>query len=58
MKGNIYIPEETNIKRGQKFFDEFLSVEYSQVDKYMSDLSESPEVVEAFHELHRKVMKL
>jgi len=58
MKGNIYIPEETNIKRGQKFFDEFLSVEYSQVDKYMSDLSESPEVVEAFHKLHRKVMKL
>lgn len=58
MKGNIYIPEETNIKRGQKFFDEFLSVEYSQVDKYMSDLSESEEVVETFHELHRKVMKL
>lgn len=44
MKGNIYIPEQTNIRRGKDFFDEFLSIKYSDVDNYMSNLSESSAV--------------
>ena len=56
MKGNIYIPEKTNIKRGRTFFTEFLHVNYDDVDEYLSTLSESDEVVAMFDELYRKVM--
>lgn len=58
MKGNIYVPESTNIKRGKKFFDKFLSVKYTDVNDYMSNLSESDEIVEMFNELYRKVMRI
>lgn len=57
MKGNIYVPEETNIKRGQKFFDEFLSVKYSDVDSYMATLSESKAVKKMFDDLYNKIME-
>lgn len=56
MKGNIYIPETTNIKRGKKFFDEFLHISYDEVDRYLSTLSESEEVIAMFDELYRKVV--
>jgi len=55
MKGNIYIPERTNIKRGRTFFNEFLHVNYDEVDQYLSTLSESDEVVQMFDALYRKV---
>lgn len=56
MKGNIYIPERTNIKRGKAFFEEFLHVSYEEVDGYLSTLSESPDVVAMFDGLYRKVV--
>lgn len=31
MKENHYIPEETNIRRGKRFFDEFLSIKYENM---------------------------
>lgn len=55
-KGNIYIPERTNIKRGRAFFNEFLHVNYDDVDQYLSTLSESDEVVAMFDELYHKVV--
>lgn len=58
MKGNIYIPETTNIRRGKKFFDEFLSIQYSDVDEYMSNLSESDDVRQMFNDLYANIMKL
>ncbi len=58
MKGNIYIPEQTNIRRGKMFFEEFLSVKYSDVDEYMSNLSESDAVVKMFNELYEKIMSM
>ena len=58
MKGNIYVPEETNIRRGKGFFDEFLSVSYDEVDTYLSTLSESDDVVNMFDDLYKKVMAL
>ena len=57
MKGNIYIPEKTNIKRGKVFFEEFLSIKYSDVDDYMNRLSESDEIVNMFDNLYKKVRK-
>lgn len=58
MKGNIYVPEISNIRRGKAFFDEFLNIKYEDVDLYMKNLSESPENIKAFDELHKKVMAL
>lgn len=56
MKGNPYIPESTNIYRGEKFFDEFLNIKYDDVEKYMANLSESDSTVKAFDELYKKVI--
>jgi len=56
MKGNIYIPESSNIYRGKRFFDEFLDINYSDVEEYMANLSESEATVEAFNNLYDKVM--
>lgn len=56
MKGNIYVPEETNIYRGKRFFDTFLNVDYFDVEKYMKNLSESDETIQAFNELYNKIM--
>lgn len=58
MKGNIYIPEHTNIRRGKKFFEEFLTIKYDDVDAYMSNLSESSSVVQMFNDLYAKIMCL
>lgn len=55
MKGNIYIPEETNIFRGKRFFDEFLSIPYDTIDNYMSNLSESSDVYKMFDDLYNKI---
>jgi hypothetical protein len=55
MKGNIYIPEETNIFRGKRFFDEFLSVPYEAIDEYMANLSESTDVYNMFDELYNQI---
>ena len=56
MKGNIYIPEKTNIKRGKKFFDEFLTVTYEDVDNYLSNLSEDNDTICAFNNLYNKIV--
>lgn len=48
-QGNIYIPEESNIRRGERFFQEFLSIKYSDVDDYMTDGSKISEIIEVFN---------
>ncbi|MDR2191495.1 MAG: hypothetical protein LBO62_01245 [Endomicrobium sp.] len=58
MKGNIYIPESSNIRRGKNFFEEFLKVKYEDVDKYLLNLSESAETLKAFKELYDKTMSI
>lgn len=58
LKGNIYIPEVTNIKRGKQFFEEFLSIDYNQVDEYLKNLSESSEIVEMFNNLYKRIMEI
>lgn len=58
LKGNIYIPENKNIKRGKQFFVDFLTVSYEEVDDYLSKLSEYSRTVKAFDDLYRKIMKI
>ena len=57
MKGNIYIPENTNIRRGRRFFNDFLHVSYDDVDEYLSSLSESDDVIKMFDDLYHRVVK-
>lgn len=56
MKGNIYVPEKTNIRRGKGFFNEFLHIDYEDIDEYLSSLSESDDVVKMFDDLYHRVM--
>jgi len=57
MKGNIYVPEKTNIRRGEGFFKEFLSISYDDVDNCLTNLSESPEVLKMFDKLYQNIVK-
>lgn len=58
MKGNIYIPESSNIRRGKRFFDEFLSIKYDDVDNCLQNISESAYVIKMFDDLYKKVMNI
>ena len=58
MKGNLYVPESVNIRRGKTFFDEFLqNISYQDINNYMADLSESIEVKKMFEDLYERVVK-
>ena len=58
MKGNNYIPEETNIRRGKRFFDEFLSIKYDDLEKCLSNISENKKNIKIFDELYNKIMEM
>lgn len=55
MKGNIYVPEETHIYRGEKLFNEFLSVKYGDLDEYLKNVSEDKETLEIFDSVYKKI---
>ncbi|MCF8054281.1 MAG: TdeIII family type II restriction endonuclease [Deltaproteobacteria bacterium] len=55
MKGNIYVPEERNIYRGEKFFNEFLRVQYEDLDSYLKNVSSDQEIIKIFDDLYQKV---
>jgi hypothetical protein len=58
MKGNVYVPESINIRRGKAFFEEFLrNINYQDVDDYMTNLSESADVRRMFDNLYERVVK-
>jgi hypothetical protein len=58
MKGSPYIPEATNIRRGEAFFNEFLqNISYKDLNDYMTNLSESDEIKKMFNDLYDKVVK-
>lgn len=58
MKGNIYVPEETHIYRGEKLFKEFLTIKYGDLDGYLKNVSEDKEIVEIFDNLYKKIRLL
>lgn len=55
MKGNIYVPEGTHIYRGEKLFNEFLTIRYEDLDRYLKNVSEDKEIVEIFDNLYKKI---
>lgn len=56
MKGNRYVPENTNILRGPQFFEQFLSIKYSDVEEALENFSEDYKNVQTFDELYNKIM--
>jgi type-2 restriction enzyme hinfI len=56
MKGNIYVPEQTNIFRGERFFSEFTTISYSEIDTVFSNISEDPCIIKKFDELCKKIL--
>lgn len=58
MKGNPYIPEETNIMRGEKFFKNFLSIDYKELNEFMEKLSEDDKTLKLFEDLYNHVSNI
>ncbi len=56
MKGNIYLPEQTSIYRGKRFFNDFTKIKYEDMDNYMKNISESDETKKIFDDLYNKVV--
>lgn len=50
----IYMPR-TNIMRGAQLFDKFLHISYSDVDKYLSEIGDDPEILAIFDEMYKTV---
>lgn len=57
MKGNIYVPEQTNIFRGEKFFSEFTTISYSEIDTVFSNISQNPEIIKKFDDLCKSILR-
>ena len=55
MKGNIYVPEKNYIYRGEKLFDEFFTIKYSDLDSCLKNVSEDKEIVRIFDNLYKKI---
>ncbi|MCX5783574.1 MAG: restriction endonuclease [Elusimicrobia bacterium] len=55
MKGNIYVPEQKNIYRGEKLFTEFLSTNYDELDNYLTNISEDKEIIKIFDDLYNSI---
>ncbi|MBE0409109.1 MAG: restriction endonuclease [Anaerolineales bacterium] len=52
--GPIHIPAR-NIMRGEQLFDRFLQTSYYDVDKYLSEIGEDPEILQMFDDLYKRV---
>lgn len=57
MKGNIYLPEDECIYRGERFFKEFLKFDYGKLQNIFENFAESSENVAQFNKLYQDIMK-
>ncbi len=57
MKGNIYLPESTNIYRGERFFKEFLKFDYKELENLLLNFAQSAENIAKFDELYKKITR-
>lgn len=55
--GPIYIPSG-NIMRGPQLFDRFLQIRYTDVDKYLSEIGDDPEILDIFDNMYNTVRYL
>jgi hypothetical protein len=52
--GPIHTPSR-KIYRGQQFFDRFLQTKYSDVDKYLTEIGDDPEILRIFDDMYQRV---
>ncbi|WP_322935983.1 restriction endonuclease [Mycoplasmopsis felis] len=57
MKGNIYLPEKEVIYRGKRFFEQFLTIDYKELDNYLLKLSENQETINMFNNMYNNILK-
>lgn len=55
--GPIYTPSE-NIMRGEQLFDAFLSIPYNDVDQYLAEIGDDPEILAIFDDMYERVRNL
>jgi hypothetical protein len=52
--GPIYIPSQ-NIMRGSQLFDRFLHISYEEVDGYLSEIGDDPDILSIFDKMYNMV---
>lgn len=52
--GPIHTPSR-NIMRGPQLFKEFLQIKYEDVDRYLSEIGDDPEIINYFDEIYERV---
>lgn len=52
--GPIYIPS-SNIYRGAKLFEEYFETKYEDVDRYLRQIGDDPEILQIFDSMYEKV---
>jgi hypothetical protein len=52
--GPIYVPS-SNIYRGAELFDEYFQTKYEDIDKYLRDIGDDPEILRIFDDLYERV---
>jgi len=55
--GPIYTPS-SNIMRGSQLFDRFLHISYADVDRYMAEIGDDPEILAIFDKMYSTVRSL
>jgi len=55
--GPIYTPS-SNIMRGSQLFDRFLHISYTDVDRYMAEIGDDPEILAIFDKMYSTVRSL
>lgn len=55
--GPIYTPS-SNIMRGSQLFDRFLHISYADVDRYMAEIGDDPEILAIFDKMYNTVRSL
>lgn len=52
--GPIYLPS-SNIMRGSQLFDRFLDIKYKDVDSYLAEIGDDPEILAIFDQMYDSV---
>jgi len=52
--GPIYTPS-SNIMRGSQLFDRFLQIKYKDVDKYLTEIGDDPEIIAIFDQMYDRI---
>ena len=50
----IHVPS-SNIYRGSRLFDEYFETKYEDVDKYLREIGDDPEMIRVFDEMYERV---